>query len=234
MVPLALARRVARPKWNLGGNLEGPGITDAGTMPESRTDGGGLWLAQWPDIHLRRGADARTFGALRMRSSGSAAPIVVPCLTPFQPALILSNGRRLADWGDIPHDDGSVHDDGSGYDQPLIVAEAVNAAALRATSLTIAFEAAITLKNRECFSVLHADMNWRLYEINWVETDLAGHIFVKFLPPLRQAIAAGEPLEFDNPRCVMKVEGIDGMEQDIGAFPYGPVGARFRETFEVG
>gem|GEM_PF-706908 len=83
--------------------------------------------------------------------------------------------------------------------------------ALSATSCTFNFTAPKALLGGELFSVLHATKGWRLYRISRVVSGgtvgSAVSTVVQFRPPLREAATSGAALNFESPRCVMRIDG---------------------------
>jgi hypothetical protein len=85
----------------------------------------------------------------------------------------------------------------------------LKSAALRTTTLQVAFVDAAPLLGGEPFSILHPVRGKRLYGIHSVGETVGGVTEITIRPPLREAIAAGTELDFDNPGCVMRLANPD-------------------------
>lgn len=206
--------------WNLRASTFLPGQATTGAFPLGRIDGGGLWSAVLNEVHLISDDDLRVYRALRSLAQGGVRAIIVPRHDPTAlPPFPTIGGVRVTSYGNVPYSDGSFFSDGTGFYQPVIVAVTVGAAALRASSLTISFISGAALRGGECFSIAHTINNWRLYEITSV-TIVGGNSVVTIEPPLREAVPSGTAVEFDRPRCTMRLASPSSMDIDLTTFPY--------------
>lgn len=234
-------RRLLRERsnsWNLLGVAATPGQTAQSVAPIVRSDGGGFWSCAMSDVSLSggrglRGTDRQKittllWRAVRQIADGGVTPIVVP-----------RNDARFRPWpvgfpqGDpdpIPFGDSALFSDGSGFYQPTISITA-DAAALRSTSLDITILQAGALFGGESFSIQHETMDWRLYEIATVEYTDATHAVITFNPPLREAIEDDTELEFDRPRCLMRLASPSAMDLSVAPWTFNSGSANFVETF---
>lgn len=224
--PRRLMREEAN-EWNIHAATAAPPQTAAGAFPIVRLDGGGLWIAKANAIWIGDEVDARAFRAVRMLAQQGAMPVIVPRneggVPPF-PA-------GYAPYGSIPHSDGSLFADGGGYAQSVIDVRTVASAELRDTSLTLDLINCGELSGGMSFSIHHETQGWRLYEIKTAVINDDGGTEVTFEPPLREAVGAGEYLEFDQPRCVMRLMAPDAMNFRLTVFPFTIAGVSFVETF---
>jgi hypothetical protein len=234
-------RRLLREKshsWNLLGVATTPGQTARSSAPIVRSDGGGLWSCTMTDVSLsgmpsavgrdRQRLSALLWRAVRQACDGGVTPIIVPrndALFRPWPA-----GVAQGEPADILHSDDTLFDDDTGYYQPTIDITAA-AADLRATSLDITINVGRALVGGESFSILHGDMDWRLYEISTVVMDDATSGTITFNPPLRQAIFAGTQLEFDRPRCLMRLAQTNAMDLSVAPWAFNQASVQFVETF---
>lgn len=211
--PLLMRERSV--SWQVMGSTVGPGQSATGAFYVGRMDGGGMWRAQWTNVNLRTADHVRCWRAIAALAENGVVPLVVPhCDKRHFPAPIIQ-GHPLYSYGPIPHSDGSLFSDGSGYYQPVVSAESVGDALLRAVSIVIHFIAGSALRGGEVFSVCHPIQGWRRYEIKAVELNDDGDSVVTFRPPLREAVVDGTDIEFDYPRCVMRLAKSDGMDIDL-------------------
>ncbi len=104
----------------------------------------------------------------------------------------------------VTYGDGTVHSDGTPFEGGGPFARATEPAALRATSLAFFGVFAQPLIGGEWFSISHPTKGVRAYKVRSVNQE-AGTL--TFRPPLREAIQAGDTLDFANPRCLMVQDG---------------------------
>lgn len=206
--------------WNIAGNTMGSGQT-SGASVDVRSDGGGLWIASLNNIRMRDASETRLWRAIRQIANGGVVPLIVPCRdTVFAPFPI-----AFTDAEAIPHSDGSFFSDGTGYTQSIIDVTANGGAALRATSMVINLNYCAPLQGGEKFSIRHPTFNWRLYEIATFDGST-----ITFNPPLREAVANGESLEFNRPRCTMKLVNAAAMDLNVTTYPFPLASVKFKES----
>ncbi|WP_316158780.1 MULTISPECIES: hypothetical protein [unclassified Bradyrhizobium] len=237
--PRALLREKSH-SWNLGGHAATPGATADSTAVVVRSDGGGYWIATMSDVSL--GARAVGQGRQRQRNAtllwravrqvakGGAAPMTVWCndaqARPW-PAGV-AQGAPPA----VPHGDDTPFSDGSEYEQAMIDI-ICGAAALRATSLGIIINRAGSLVGGERFSINHDTVGWRVYEISTVVYSDATHATIGFNPPLRENVVAGTALEFDRPRCTMRLATPGAMDLAEQPWTFNSVTVQFVEATAI-
>jgi hypothetical protein len=211
--------------WNITANTATSGQTATSTV-DVRSDGGGLWVASLNNIQFRDRTDALLWRAIRQACNGGVSPIVVPrndsVFAPFPSPPIKS-------YGSISFSDASFFSDGSGFYEAIIDVTCA-AAALRATTLVLTLNNCAQLQGGEAFSILHPTMNWRLYEIATVTPIDATHSSVTFNPPLREAVIDGTQLEFDRPRCLMKLVDSKAMDLNVTTYPFTMASVKFIEA----
>lgn len=204
--------------WNLVGTVTSAGQTN-GMSVDVRSDGGGLWLAKLNNIRFNNRLDGLLWRAIRQIANGGATPLIVY--------------RRDTTWAPFPtdplspitHSDDTYFDDGSGYYQPVIDVTCNDGAALRATSMVVNLINCAPLQGGESFSINHPTFGWRLYEIATANDNV-----ITFNPPLREAVINGERLEFDRPRCLMKLAGSTSMDLNNTTYPFSLASATFVES----
>jgi hypothetical protein len=225
--PRALLRESSH-SWNLSGRAKTPGATADSFAPIVRSDGGGFWSCVMTDISLsgvkgmalvdrqRQRVATLLWRAVRNICDGGVNAVVVPrndaLVIPF-PAGV-ARGRDVLHAGDIPFSDGF------GYYESAIDVVCAGAAAERATAMTLQLNFCGPLLGGEAFSIEHDGASWRMYEIATVEYIAADQVNITFLPPLRGAVAIGDPIEFDRPRCTMRLAKTNSM--DLAVRPWIP------------
>eukprot|EP00913_Durusdinium_trenchii_P008088 g7585.t1 len=118
-------------------------------------------------------------------------PIINDGIGPF-PVI---NGRRRPIIKGIPHSDGSLFTDGSGYSQATVYGEITEAANVGAGIIRMRiYGAARDLRWSDWFSIYHPTKGWRAYRYWEVidKTDEANPVYtLGIAPPLREAIIVG-------------------------------------------
>lgn len=188
------------------GNVTSGGTSLSGIDDPIETDGGGFWR-----LDLTNGETLSRKGGLAWRAltegmdNGSTAVIVLLCSERlFQP---------VGDVVTVDHSDGTPFDDDTPYTSSGADYTAAADAALRATTMTIAGASELPLIGGELFSIEHPSWGWRIYRIIRIDDDL-----ITFRPPLREAVAAETVLEFDTPRCQMRMASIASNPTNMGRF----------------
>jgi hypothetical protein len=177
--PPKLVRRALSGGVSLSGEEQKVGIT-----------GGGSWVLQASGDLIEENK-VRAWRALEtLLAGGTTAATVEWPVGLFQPIGPLRT-RRPFGWPPVA---------ASGILQAQATAFGVHA--LRATTLNIAdFSAPRALVGGEFFTIDHATWGERGYEI----AEVVSQAQVKIRPPLREALVGDEVIDFDNPRCLMKV-----------------------------
>lgn len=224
--PRILARD-QRWKWELTARTISGGRSFAGVMPMLRADGGGLWTATLGDVQVSTAAQVKAWRALAGKLDGGARAFVME-----------ARDERFAPWPgaavdqlEATNSDGSAPSDGTVYVTDLIGAEVAADAALRATSLTLTLTNAAALQGGEHFSIQHYHHSHRLYRIVSVTINDSGDSVVEIRPPLREATTAGTRVEFDYPKCVMRLATPDTMDLDLTRRLFGDATLSLIEDF---
>lgn len=205
--------------WELTGTTISGGQTASGIMPVTRIDGGGLWKATLADVFLKTADQVRTWRALAAYCEGGAQPIIVPmCDKRFFPGTFTNPV--------VPHSDDSPHSDDAPYDGSIVAAMVFGSYPLRATTIIMNLSEGTELRGGEHFSINHPVAGWRLYRVIGVDGDE-----VSFRPPLRELVDDGTDIEFDHPRCIMRLATFDAMDLTLHMRKYGNPTVNFIEAF---
>jgi hypothetical protein len=234
-------RRLLREKrhaWNLAGVAATPGANGRSVASYVRSDGGGAWTCSMTDVSLsgngsalgkdRQKQSTLLWRAVRQLADGGASELVVP-----------RNDALFNPWPDgvsrtpilSRHSDGTTFSDGTSYYQSTIVVLVEDAADLRAVSLDIEVLVGSSLGAGESFSILHPTMGWRLYEIRTVAYSDDTHATITFRPPLREQVYIGTELEFDRPRCTMRLASPNSMDLWVQPWTFNSASVDFVEAF---
>jgi hypothetical protein len=185
----------------LGASVSG-GTSLSGFEDVVQADGGGYRAADLTNGSARTREQNLAIRAFVDEVGTTQAFTALLCVEKhFQPVL----GRptlSMHDWNK-PIADGAP-DKGAAY-----IAGA--AAALRATTMAITGTSEIALVGGELFSINHPTWGWRVYRV----TSFDGSN-ITFRTPLREAVTTGTPLEFDVPRCQMKLAQAPDLSTDQG------------------
>jgi hypothetical protein len=189
-------------RWFPYGNVAvGPVSLDGASQQAVRTDGGGLWglecsfetptndailaLRGWA-VHL----DAGMTEFVMPRQNLNFAPLPISAGKPVRagkPPIALDPFGEEGNYG------------------PALITATAAAASLRATSVAITMTQGSRIRPGHVFAINHSGAGWRMYQIGRV-TDILGDVFTcSIRPPLRQAITNGTAIEFDLPRCKMRL-----------------------------
>lgn len=177
-----------------------------------RTDGGGYWAVEYTGISLNTPDKLRAWRAWEGELDGGATRVIAPV-----PDLSLAprglHGKRLArPSGLVALSDDQYFPEATAFATPLVVANA-GAAELRATQLTISIAQGSRVRGGQIFSINHATKGRRMYETVRVLANIGQTSTVTIRPPLREAISAVTPIDFDWPGF----EAVKLPESDITA-----------------
>lgn len=154
------------------------------------TDGGGRVYAEFGEADLIDRDKVLAWRALITILEEGVTEMVVPfCDIRHQPY----GGEHHVTYGD-----GATHSDGTLFAGGGPFGETTAPALLRATSLQFNGAFAQPLIGGEWFTIEHPVKGPRAYRVRTVDGDT-----ITFRPPLRESVAAGQELDFANPRCLM-------------------------------
>lgn len=209
----------------IGGTVSG-GQALSGISQFAMTSGGPMWSFTFGDALLLTKEKLNTWEAIAAATDNGATPFVVPVAQRRRQPFLTS---KLPDG--VSDSDASTFSDGALWTMSEITASIVGSAALRATRLNISITGGVPLIGGELFTAWGLTKGQRMHIITRViAQDLeANTATIDIRPPLREALSADTPLDFDNPRCVMRVNGDMGAQVDLLRFGKGSVS--FVETF---
>lgn len=197
------------------GGVSMGGVTQLGVL-----HGGGFWEIAFGEVSLWTRETMLAWRALEAALDNGATPVIVP-LGDRKHQPVTSPPSSLA------FDDDSIWDDGTSWMAAEVSCDLDGDHDLRATTLAIEYEGDVPLVGGEYFSILHAEVGWRLYQVIRVSEDGES---LTIRPPLRRAVTDGTPLNFEAPRCVCRLDGDLATVLEMLRFGRGGP-ARFVETF---
>ena len=185
-----------------------------------RSDGGGIWRADYSDADFGDRDDEGRAETLAWRAinggmiGGSVGIIVQFCDRLHQP---VGNVQRVPHSDDTPFGDESLYVTPGSASRVLAVVNG-QAGGLRATVLDIAVTSESPLIGGERFTYIGAN-GWgeRAASIYALEP-IGGGYRVTIEPPIRGGIAAGASLDFDDVRCRMRRTSAASNALSMGAF----------------
>jgi hypothetical protein len=170
-------------------------------------------------------ASARGNGSFRFFN----VPIINDGIGPFP----IINGKRRPIIGGIPHSDGALFSDTSGYSQATVygeITEVVHSGIIKMK----AYGLARPLRWSDWFSIYHPNKGWRAYRYWDVisKTDEENPIYtLAMAPPLREAVTVGTRVELARPMCVMKFPAGFTLPWDYEAWYQSRPSLQFVEAF---
>jgi len=236
MEPILFPHRLLMPAeqdWSVQGSSQEGGRPQVGGTPQRILfGGGGLNVAKFSNIYLRKREQFAAWRAIAMQMDNGAAQIVVPyCNRRSGPIL---PGTSLAP---VPHSDGAFFSDGAGYQGEGVSSVTLAPADFRDTTMKLRILGGRPLIGGEPFSFKHPNAGWRIYWIAAVSSATAvsgGFDYeVRFRTPLRERVAAGTEIEWRLPRCTMRIADPNGMSMNEEMLRRSTVSVAFVEDFQV-
>lgn len=234
--------RPERQTWQLRGVLKSGGPSLSGLVQRVRSDGGGYWAVELADIRLRTADQIRLWRAWEALLDGGATPFIMLMCDARQQPTMLVNGQPLRP-GSVPHSDGAMFSDATAYSAGVIAGRVVfhpdmmvppeqtQAAALRATTISIEMTSGHQFRGGEHFSINHATKGHRLYRVRRVVGTYGTTQVVEIRPPLREAVTVYTPIDAEAPKCVMALADPDGMAATVEAHLRATETVVFVESF---
>ncbi len=206
LVPVRLMFRI-KPIQKLGprtfGGKQQVGVTDTG-----------YWVARLADFPIGDRDQILDWRGIIASLEGMAGDLVVG---PFDDLRAPTFGSYPPVIGGIPHSDGALFSDGSGYAQSTILITLAGSRPLRATTATLNIHQAGPLRRGMYFSV-YDGIRPSLHIITKPPEVDGNQATIEFLPPLRFPVASGETVDFATPKAVMNLASADegALDLDMG------------------
>jgi len=176
----------------------------------------GIWKMTYDQIPVLTENAVVCFRAISAILEGRLGSILVPIYRRYQPVPDGAEDAGLFD--PVPHSDDAFFSDGSGYVGRVIDVQLTSAVVKGATSASIAINVAGLIQPGQHFSI--GERLYRLKAVSYTSDTTAS---ITFTPPARDAVSAGDNLEFDDPVCRMRLASDSEMdlplEYDRWAFP---------------
>jgi len=204
--PFRILKPVKVRAYRIGTAKAGPIAADGAQQQWSRTDGGGIWRMDC-SFNIYSIDEVRALRAWSSYLDHGAQAFIMPLIDlHFAPRDLVGGELRK------PGPTAAASDyfsEVAAYDTPIVIAEIVQAAALRATSIRVQITQGSAPRGGEHLSINHPTAGWRMYEVGRITAQLSGDIFdMDIRPPLREAVTIGSgnpPVEYDIPRVLMRL-----------------------------
>jgi hypothetical protein len=227
--------RPTRASFDVVGSAMDGGRNGLGQSISIEMAGGGLVTATYERCVLQGDDMERheVINWLGARGNGSFRFFNVPIINDGIGPFPVINGKRRPIIGGIPHSDGSLFSDDSGYSQATVygeITEVVHSGIIKMR----AFGLARPLRWSDWFSIYHPTKGWRAYRYWDVisKTDEANPVYtLAMAPPLREAVTVGTRVELARPMCVMKFPAGFTLPWDYEAWYQSRPSLQFVEAF---
>jgi hypothetical protein len=197
-----------------------------------KTDGGGYWIIQMSGIELRTPDLIRAWRAWEDTLDQGTTRVLVPVADLRQAPRPTAGGRPSRPSAMLNSSDDPYFPEAVGFATPWIVAHVTAARPLRATSINIQVDRGARLKGGEVFAIDHATVGRRVYRVARVTARPdAQTATVEIRTPLREAIDADTPVDFDWPSLVATLLPEADISPDIEYGRRATVDIAFREAF---
>lgn len=216
-------------RWRLGGAFIDGGQSVFGESQTRRMDGGGRWFAELNSVQLLTNAASQLYEALLLDwNNGNEKVIVHRIATP-----LIVGGSTLVTFSDT-----TTFSDGTSLVSGEVNAEFTASAALRATEISVRVWGARAFMGGEPFTIIHPTMLDRLYGAARILTSSTVGEYTDYTlrisPPLREAVTSGTLVDFNLPRCLMRVDlTADDMWPTYEPPFFARTSLRFSETFKL-
>ncbi len=198
----------------MGGGVDG-GRNGLGEGISIDLTGGGVLTCTFADCFIQAPGQHRYVNWIGARCDGSVRGLNVPILTDWSGPFPRVNGVPVTKVVGIPHSDGSLFTDGSGYSQSTVFGKVMAVVNSGKVEIRV-YGADRPLHDSDWFSIYHAAKGWRAYrtwevlsesegtEVLEGETVAYRQYLFAITPPLRAPVAVGTRAEFARPLCAMK------------------------------
>ena len=171
-------------------------------------------------IRLKTKQQVKCWQALEGALEGRNKTILVPLFEYSRAPWPIVGGSPLMSYGDIPFDDGALFDDGAGFYQPVI--DAVAASAVAEGAVTAEIQVNYGGEPDAGCHFGYGEYAARITQVLDVDNSGDAPVYtVKFRLPAREAIAAGDALDFDDPMIRCRLANDNGMDMQLAQWKFG-------------
>jgi len=221
------ARITMRPA---GSTLSG-GEALSGEQDVIRTDGGGYWIITMAGVELSTPDLVRAWRAWEDHLENGTMKVLVPIADIRHAPRPIIGGRPGSPSRLVASSPDPYFPEAVAFATPFVVANIVDAAPLRATALRISIERGQRLRGGEVFAISHPVAGRRCYRVRRVLKHDGQIATVSIRTPLRQAIGANTPADFDWPSTVATLVPDADISPELEYGRHAAVDITFREAF---
>lgn len=217
----------------------------AGQSISSEITGGGFVTAAYRDCYGQEREAHEYFNWLSARLTGSFRFINVPLKTDWMGPFPMVDRSPFFRVTGIPYSDGALFSDGSGHSQTPVFGAVTASATGGAGVISIrVYGAYRPLRWSDWFSIYHETKGWRAYRY-WDVASMSSEgseevsgatltyrdYTLAIQPTLREAITAGQRVEFSRPKFVAKLAPGEAIPWDVKSFWVAQPTLSFVEAF---
>lgn len=199
-------------------SLAGPASVSGATQVVASD--AGIWKATYGNIIVKSRNAVLAHRAIAALLEGRLGTILVPLCRAYGPSSGAVSDQSF--FARVPHSDDAYFDDDTGYVGSLTDVVLAADAAVRATALTVTVNYAAD----DIQPGMHFSLGERLYRVRTFDSS-TGTMTIR--PPLREAVTAGDRLEFDDPCCRMRLANDDGLDLELSLRRFGSPTIQFIE-----
>ena len=176
------------------------GTSPGGDEALERMTMGAVWRMSFGDVSLWSRETVLAWRSFASACDLGAMPVIVPLWDRRHQPFAAAAYAGADDFAAV------IWRDHQRWDADQVQATTAVDAAADATEISFAYAGA-ELLGGEHFSVYRSRYGWRLYRLIRRVSEAEGVQTWEVRPPLREWIGAGEGLNFDSPRCTMRIDG---------------------------
>lgn len=186
----------------------------------------GVWVGSYSEFPVPTPQMVLLWRALESTFSGRQNSMLIPIYESIRAPVVasyqadkwLNSGgqQNQMDQSGVPHSDGTLHSDGTGYYSSGIDVVLDAEVAMRGVFLTLGKRCCGDIQPGHRFSI-----GERLFEVDKIVSQTSTVANVKVWPPSREAFAAGSFADFVNPVLKAKLTSDQGMDLRLEWNRYG-------------
>jgi len=157
----------------------------------------GYWRASLSSFNIRTPDQIREWRAVIASLSGSLGEVLIGPFDCKNSPRDISGPSILSG---IPFSDDTYFSDGAGWSQSTAAGIVTFSRTLRSTEAVVTITSPGSIRRGMYFSIRK-----RLYIVTLVLDTSSTRVSIRFSPPLRSDIAAGESVDFSRPQCLMRL-----------------------------
>lgn len=210
--------------WWPSGGIDSGGVSLSGLQQLDSVDGGPIWKAAMLQIPVWKRDGILAFQAMQMILATGPLLINVGRMPDIRAPVLSVAGL-------VPHHDGTPFADETLYQSETVTSYLSGDHDLRQGTAQFTLDGGRSLIGGEDFSIEHDDVGWRMYRVMRVNSQSGDVWNVDIGPTLRDDVSNATALEWDNPRCVMRLADQNAFNTALMFNRWGFVDVQFEEAF---